>query len=99
MPSGLIGKLFNLFCRFAKYGTMLEIRDIQFFPDGRSIVDTMGGRRFKVLERNILDGYNVAKVEFLEDEKVADNELHGKHSLIGIEPNSNKTPQNRVAYR
>lgn len=61
---------------FAKYGTMLEIRDIQFFPDGRSIVDTMGGRRFKVLERNILDGYNVAKVEFLEDEKVADNELH-----------------------
>ena len=27
---------------------MLEIRDIQYFPDGRSVVDTMGGRRFKV---------------------------------------------------
>ena len=53
---------------------MLEIRDIQFFPDGRSIVDTMGGRRFKVVERNILDGYNTAKVEFLEDDKVANNE-------------------------
>ena len=33
---------------FSDYGTMLEIRDIQYFPDGRSVVDTMGGRRFKV---------------------------------------------------
>ena len=26
---------------------MLEIRDIKYFPDGRYVVDTMGGRRFK----------------------------------------------------
>ena len=66
------------FCyRFADYGTMLEIRDIQFFPDGRSIVDTMGGRRFKVIERNILDGYNTAKVEFIEDEPVLPEHLQG----------------------
>ena len=40
---------------FSDYGTMLEIRDIQYFPDGRSVVDTMGGRRFKVgLLGNIL---------------------------------------------
>ena len=56
---------------------MLEIRDIQFFPDGRSIVDTMGGRRFKVIERNILDGYNTAKVEFIEDEPVLPEHLQG----------------------
>jgi len=60
---------------FSDYGTMLEIRDIQFFPDGRSIVDTMGGRRFKVIERNILDGYNTAKVEFIEDEPVLPEHL------------------------
>jgi len=60
---------------YADYGTMLEIRDIQFFPDGRSIVDTMGSRRFKVVERNIMDGYNTAKVEFLEDEKIEDDEI------------------------
>merc|ERR1711953_677643 len=60
---------------FADYGTMLGIRDIQFFPDGRSIVDTMGGRRFKVIERNILDGYNTAKVEFIEDEPVLPEHL------------------------
>jgi Lon protease-like protein len=67
--------------RFEDYGTMLEIRDIQFFPDGRSIVDTVGGRRFKVLERNILDGYNTAKIEFLEDDSVSESEIEGIYWL------------------
>ena len=67
-----------IFYRFADYGTMLEIRDIQFFPDGRSIVDTIGGRRFKVIERSILDGYNTAKVEFLMDEPTENDKLQGK---------------------
>ena len=66
---------------YADHGTMLEIRDIQFFPDGRSIVDTMGSRRFKVVERNILDGYNTAKVDFLEDEKVPEDELEELKNL------------------
>ena len=34
--------------RFSDYGTMLEIRDIQYFPDGRAVVDCVGSRRFKV---------------------------------------------------
>jgi len=59
---------------FADFGTMLEVRDIQFFEDGRSIVDTMGGRRFKVVERGVMDGYDTAKVEFLEDEKVQEED-------------------------
>ena len=29
---------------FSDIGNMLEIRDIQYFPDGRSVVDTIGGR-------------------------------------------------------
>jgi len=52
---------------FSDYGTMLEIRDIQYFPDGRSVVDTMGGRRFKVVGRGTKDGYATANVEFLRD--------------------------------
>jgi Lon protease-like protein len=46
---------------------MLEIRDVQFFPDGRSLVDTVGGKRFKVLSRGQREGYSTAKVEFLQD--------------------------------
>ena len=57
----------NVDCRFSDYGTMLEIRDIQYFPDGRSVVDTMGSRRFRVLERGSKDGYATANVEFLQD--------------------------------
>ena len=53
---------------FAQYGTMLEVRDVEFFPDGRSVVDTVGGRRFRVLNRGVLDGYCTASVEWLVDE-------------------------------
>lgn len=33
---------------FVDYGVMLEIQDLQYLPDGRSFVDCIGGRRFKV---------------------------------------------------
>ena len=55
---------------FAQYGTVLEVRDVEFFTDGRSVVDTVGGRRFKVLSRGMLDGYATAQVEYLTDEPV-----------------------------
>lgn len=71
--------LFLFFCRdnFADYGTMLEIRDVQFFPDGRSIVDTIGGRRFKVVSRGKRDGYSTAKVEFIFDKMPPAEEVEG----------------------
>lgn len=56
--------------RFADYGCLLEIRDVKFFSDGRSVVDTIGRRRFKVIQHNERDGYNTADIEYLEDVKV-----------------------------
>lgn len=55
---------------------MLEIQKIVFLPDGRSLVDTMGKRRFRVLKRGHRDGYNTADVEYLEDEKVRGSMWH-----------------------
>lgn len=49
---------------------MLEVRDVKFFPDGRSVVDTVGKRRFKVLHHGLRDGYNTANIEYLVDKKV-----------------------------
>lgn len=46
-----------------EYGTMLEIRSIQTLNDGRSMVETVGSWRFKVLEKGGLDGYTVGRVE------------------------------------
>ena len=58
---------------------MLEIRDIQYFDDGRSVVDTIGGKRFRVLSRGVKDGYNTAKVEYLQDDSMEGNELESKY--------------------
>ncbi|XP_015219610.2 LON peptidase N-terminal domain and RING finger protein 2 isoform X1 [Lepisosteus oculatus] len=59
---------------FADYGCMLEVRDVKFFPDGRSVVDTIGVSRFKVLSHGQRDGYNTAKIEYLEDKKAEGEE-------------------------
>lgn len=57
-------------CRFADYGCMLIIRSVHFLPDGRSVVDTVGGKRFRVLSRGMKDGYSTADIEHLEDNRV-----------------------------
>lgn len=43
---------------------------MKIFPDGRSVVDTIGVARFKVLSHGQRDGYHTAKIEYLEDRKV-----------------------------
>ncbi|XP_054238785.1 LON peptidase N-terminal domain and RING finger protein 1 [Indicator indicator] len=71
---------------FAGYGCMLQIRNVHFLPDGRSVVDTVGGKRFRVLQRGMKDGYCTADIEYLEDVKVADEEelkkLRELHNLV-----------------
>lgn len=59
---------------FADYGTMLNVQTVNFLPDGRSIVHTVGGQRFRVISRSMLDGYHTATVEWLQDEIVEDEE-------------------------
>ncbi|KDQ28944.1 hypothetical protein PLEOSDRAFT_39101 [Pleurotus ostreatus PC15] len=46
-----------------EYGTMLEIRSVQMLNDGRSMVETFGTHRFRILEKGLLDGYVVGRVE------------------------------------
>ncbi|XP_012723971.2 LON peptidase N-terminal domain and RING finger protein 2 [Fundulus heteroclitus] len=60
---------------FADYGCMLQVRDVKFFPDGRSVVDTIGVSRFKVISHGQRDGYHTAKIEYLEDRKVEGEDL------------------------
>ncbi|XP_017278637.1 LON peptidase N-terminal domain and RING finger protein 3 [Kryptolebias marmoratus] len=70
---------------FADYGCLLEIQDVRFFSDGRSVVDTIGRRRFKVIQHRKKDGYNTADIEYLEDVKVegeAERELQSLHDTV-----------------
>ncbi|XP_067115418.1 LON peptidase N-terminal domain and RING finger protein 2-like [Osmerus mordax] len=59
----------------ADHGCMLEVRNVKFFPDGRSVVDTVGAARFRVLSHGQRDGYHTAKIEYLEDKTVEGEEL------------------------
>ena len=59
---------------FADYGTMLNVQMVNFLPDGRSVVHTVGGRRFHVISRSMVDGYHMATVEWVQDERVDDEE-------------------------
>ncbi|KAM7338383.1 hypothetical protein ACRRTK_001867 [Alexandromys fortis] len=70
---------------FAEYGCMLEIRNVQFFADGRSVVDSIGKRRFRVLSQGQRDGYSTADIEYIEDQKVEGEdraELMGLHNCV-----------------
>ncbi|KAF4531573.1 hypothetical protein B566_EDAN018538, partial [Ephemera danica] len=55
-------------CRYSEFGTILEIRDQVCLSSGCSILTTVGCSRFRVLEGGEADGYDLAKVEFLQDE-------------------------------
>ncbi|XP_076878760.1 LON peptidase N-terminal domain and RING finger protein 3-like [Brachyhypopomus gauderio] len=70
---------------FADYGCMLEIRNVEFFADGCSIVDTIGRRRFRVTQHSQRDGYNTADIEYLEDIQVtgdSERELQVLHDVV-----------------
>ena len=51
----------------SEYGTLLKIEDFEQLRDGRSRVDTIGVRRFRVLQYGEKDGYSTGKVEYIED--------------------------------
>ena len=46
-----------------EFGTMLEIRSVRELHQGRSLVQTWGVSRFRILEKGMLDGYMVGRIE------------------------------------
>ncbi|KAM0436021.1 hypothetical protein ACHAPT_002913 [Fusarium lateritium] len=52
---------------FHDLGTLLRIVNIQYYPDGRSLIETVGLSRFRVRSHSYLDGYTVAKTERVDD--------------------------------
>ncbi|KAK5988929.1 LON peptidase N-terminal domain and RING finger protein 1 [Cladobotryum mycophilum] len=59
---------------FHELGTMLRIANVQFYPDGRSLIETVGVSRFKVLRHGSLDGYAVCSTERVDDMSLEDEE-------------------------
>lgn len=59
---------------FYQYGTMLKIVNMQLMPDGRSLIETIGVSRFRVLKHGIRDGYTVGKIERVDDISITEEE-------------------------
>ena len=82
-PQGHLGPV-----PFFQYGTMLHIVNMQVMPDGRSLIETVGVSRFRVLQSGTVDGYTVGKVERVDDISIAEEE-----ALEASETASPSTPR------
>ncbi|KAL8659246.1 MAG: hypothetical protein Q9226_000516 [Calogaya cf. arnoldii] len=69
IPQGELGPI-----HFLQYGTLLQIRNMQYLPDGRSLIETIGISRFQVKSHSMVDGYIVGKIERLDDVPLAEEE-------------------------
>lgn len=49
------------------FGTLLEIKNVDTLPDGRSLVEAVGLIRFEILDHHSSDGYEMADVRWIED--------------------------------
>lgn len=71
---------------YADYGTLLFIRRVRVLGDGRSLVDTIGVRRFRIVDRFSQDGYNMARVEWVDDEPDPNDPTRCQGSVADVVP-------------
>ncbi|KAF4990670.1 hypothetical protein FGRMN_8342 [Fusarium graminum] len=77
---------------FHELGTLLRIVNCQFYPDGRSLIETVGVSRFRVLRHGFLDGYMVGKTERIDDISLEDEEAAEAAEATPIETESQQDP-------
>jgi len=67
-----------------EYGTEVTIRSSTSLNDGRSLVEAVGSRRFRVTAKSWQDGYPTAKVEFIEDTDEQSSKQQLRQQLVMI---------------
>jgi Lon protease-like protein len=68
-PQGELGRV-----PFYQYGTLLHIESMHLMPDGRSLIETIGLSRFRVLKYGQKDGYTIGKIERIDDITISEEE-------------------------
>ena len=66
---------------FERNGTLLKVRNTDYFNDGRVVVDSVGVGRFKVQNNLTIDGYDAATVERVIDVPPREGEMARLTSL------------------
>lgn len=88
LPQGDLGRV-----PFFQYGTLLQIVSMELLPDGRSLIETMGVSRFRVLKHGVLDAYQVGQIERIDDISLAEEEaLEAAETSVPSPPPSETPP-------
>lgn len=90
-PQGELGNV-----GFYEYGTLLHVVGMHLMQDGRSLIETVGVSRFRVLKHGTLDGYTIGKIERVDDISIAAEEaLEARDitSSLSLPPQSPRTSQ------
>ncbi|MCJ1330506.1 hypothetical protein MMC10_007191 [Thelotrema lepadinum] len=72
--------------QYVQCGTLLNVESMQLLPDGRSLIETRGVSRFRVLDTETLDGYAVGRVERVDDVPLAEEEALEAREVASIHP-------------
>ena len=70
------------------YGTVLEIKHMELLPGGRSMIETVGVHRFKLVNTGTLDGYTIAQIERIDDIP-PDEEAEAEVEAVTVKVNVN----------
>lgn len=62
--------------QFTEYGTLLEVDRFTSLGDGRCIIRATGQYKFRVLQSTMIDGYDVAHIERVDDIPIIQEETH-----------------------
>jgi hypothetical protein len=81
IPQGSLGDV-----HFKQYGTLLHIDRMEMLQDGRSLIETRGMSRFKVLEHSMHDGYTVGRIQRIEDISISEEEAVEARETAGEAP-------------
>lgn len=77
---------------FYELGTLLRIVNVEFYPDGRCLLETVGLSRFRVVRHGSVDGYTVA-----ETERIHDISLEDEEALEAAQVTRQRSPSPQVA--
>jgi Lon protease-like protein len=81
IPQGQLGPV-----HFMQYGTLLHIQSLEMFPDGRSLLETKGVSRFRVLKTSMRDGYIVGRIQRIDDVSLSEEEAIESRETTGEPP-------------
>lgn len=59
---------------FYELGTLMRITNVEFYPDGRCLLETVGLSRFRVLRHSVCDEYDVGQTERIDDVSIETEE-------------------------